>query len=55
MDNPGLLLKPEMYANVEFCVNVPAQLTVPADAVLDAGERKTVFVDRGMASSSRGK
>jgi RND family efflux transporter MFP subunit len=47
MDNPGLLLKPDMYANVEFQVNFPAQLTVPADAVLDAGERKTVFVDRG--------
>ena len=47
MDNPGLILKPEMYANVEFQVNLPVQLSVPADAVLDAGERKTVFVDRG--------
>ncbi|MBZ5582491.1 MAG: efflux RND transporter periplasmic adaptor subunit [Acidobacteriia bacterium] len=47
MDNPGLILKPDMYANVEFHVNIPAQLTVPVDAVLDAGERKTVFVDRG--------
>jgi RND family efflux transporter MFP subunit len=47
MDNPALALKPEMYANVEFRVNLPAKLTVPADAVLDAGERKTVFVDRG--------
>lgn len=47
MDNPGLLLKPDMYADVEFRLNIPVQLTVPADAVLDAGERKTVFVDRG--------
>lgn len=47
MDNPGLLLKPDMYANVEFQLNIPVQLTVPADAVLNAGERKTVFVDRG--------
>jgi RND family efflux transporter MFP subunit len=47
MDNPALLLKPDMYATVEFHVDVPAQLTVPADAVLNAGERKTVFVDRG--------
>lgn len=47
LDNPGLLLKPEMYATVEFRVNIPAALTVPADAVLDAGERKTVFIDRG--------
>jgi RND family efflux transporter MFP subunit len=47
MDNPGLILKPDMYANVEFQVNFPVQLTVPAEALLDAGERKTVFVDRG--------
>jgi RND family efflux transporter MFP subunit len=47
MDNPNLLLKPDMYATVEFKVNIPVQLTVPADAVLNAGERKTVFVDRG--------
>ncbi len=47
MDNPGVLLKPDMYAAVEFNVSIPAQLTVPADAVLNAGDRKTVFVDRG--------
>ncbi len=47
MDNPGLTLKPEMYVNVDFTVNLPVQLSVPADAVLDAGERKTVFIDRG--------
>jgi len=47
LDNPGLVLKPDMYADVELRVNLPIQLTVPADAVLDAGERKTVFVDRG--------
>jgi len=47
MDNPGLVLKPDMYADVEFRVNLPVQLTVPAEAVLDSGERKTVFVDRG--------
>src|ERR1019366_671513 len=47
MDNPGLILKPDMYADAEFRVNMPVQLTVPAEAVLDAGDRKTVFVDRG--------
>lgn len=47
MDNPGLRLKPDMFANVEFHVNMPVRLTVPVDAVLDAGERKTIFVDRG--------
>ena len=47
MDNPSVMLKPDMYADVEFRVNIPSTLTVPADAVLNAGERKTVFVDRG--------
>ncbi len=47
MENPGVLLKPDMYADVEFQVIIPAKLTVPADAVLNAGERKTVFIDRG--------
>ena len=47
MDNPGVLLKPDMYADVDFMVNIPSKLTVPADAVLNAGERKTVFIDRG--------
>jgi RND family efflux transporter MFP subunit len=47
MNNPGLMLKPDMYADVEFRVNIPSALTVPADAVLNAGERKTVFIDRG--------
>jgi RND family efflux transporter MFP subunit len=47
MDNPGLMLKPDMYADVEFRVNIPSTLMVPAEAVLNAGDRKTVFVDRG--------
>lgn len=47
VDNPGLGLKPEMYVAVDFRVASAAALTVPAEAVLDAGERKTVFVDRG--------
>jgi len=47
MDNPALLLKPDMYADVELRVNLPSTLTVPAEAVLDAGERKSVFIDRG--------
>src|SRR5450755_3998770 len=47
MDNPGVMLKPDMYADVDFLVNIPSKLTVPADAVLNAGERQTVFIDRG--------
>ena len=47
MDNPGVLLKPDMYADVELLVNIPSKLTVPAEAVLNSGDHKTVFIDRG--------
>ncbi len=47
LDNPGLLLKPEMFADVEFRISSSARLAVPAEAVLDSGRTKTVFVDRG--------
>ncbi|WP_321476602.1 efflux RND transporter periplasmic adaptor subunit [uncultured Paludibaculum sp.] len=46
-ENPGLLLKPDMFVDVDFAVSSPRRVSVPADAVLDAGLRKTVFVDRG--------
>jgi RND family efflux transporter MFP subunit len=46
-DNPGLRLKPDMYVDVEFRVEMPRRVTVPAGAVLDSGLKKTVFVDRG--------
>src|SRR5262249_44038798 len=44
-NNPGMRMKPEMFVNVEFAVATTAKLTVPAEAVLDAGDRQTVFVD----------
>jgi RND family efflux transporter MFP subunit len=45
--NPDLKLKPDMFVNVEFRIALPEHVTVPADAVLNTGLRKTVFVDRG--------
>jgi Cu(I)/Ag(I) efflux system membrane fusion protein/cobalt-zinc-cadmium efflux system membrane fusion protein len=45
--NPGLRLKPGMFVNVEFGVATTPQLAVPADAVVDTGERQMVFVDLG--------
>jgi Cu(I)/Ag(I) efflux system membrane fusion protein len=45
--NPGLKLKPEMFANLEIHVDYGTKLTVPPDAVLDAGETKIVFVAKG--------
>lgn len=46
-ENPGMLLKPDMFVDVEFQVGMPARVTVPVEAVLDSGLRRTVFVDRG--------
>jgi RND family efflux transporter MFP subunit len=46
-DNPGYTLRPEMFVDVEFPVTMPPALTVPVDAVLDSGLKKTVYVDRG--------
>ncbi len=45
--NPGLKLKPEMFADIEIHVDYGTRLTVPADAVLDAGDTKIVFVAKG--------
>ncbi|MBI4860419.1 MAG: efflux RND transporter periplasmic adaptor subunit, partial [Candidatus Riflebacteria bacterium] len=47
LDNPGYLLRPDMFVDVEFALTLPPALTVPADAVLDSGLKCTVFVDRG--------
>jgi RND family efflux transporter MFP subunit len=46
-DNPGYVLRPDMFVDLEIPVRMPPSLNVPAEAVLDAGTRKTVFVDRG--------
>src|SRR4029453_10817533 len=45
--NPQSALKPGMFVDVEFPVSLPPALVVPADAIVDSGRRKTVFVDRG--------
>ena len=47
LDNPDDLLRPDMFVDVELHADMPAALTVPADAIVDSGLRKTVFVDRG--------
>jgi RND family efflux transporter MFP subunit len=48
--NPQRALKPGMFVDVEFPVALPATLIVPADAIVDSGLRKTVFVECGNGS-----
>ena len=45
--NPGVVLKPGMYVNVDIDVSLGRQLTIPASAVLQSGQQAIAFVDRG--------
>ena len=45
--NPGLLLRSDMFVDVEIPIQLAPGISVPADAVLDSGRRQTVFVDLG--------
>lgn len=47
LDNEKLLLKPDMWATIEFDVTLGEALTIPASAVIDAGKRYIAFVDKG--------
>jgi RND family efflux transporter MFP subunit len=44
--NPGLVLKPNMLADVELRIAYGRHLAVPSEAVLDSGTVQTVFVAR---------
>ena len=46
-ENLRMTLRPDMFVEVNFSIALPQHVTVPADAVLDSGLKKTVFVDRG--------
>lgn len=45
-DNPGFVLRPDMFVNLEIPLSGPAAIVVPVDAVIDSGLKKTVFVAR---------
>ena len=47
VDNPKFALRPGMFMDVKFPINLPASVNVPAEAILDTGAKKIVFVDRG--------
>ncbi|MEW5874489.1 MAG: efflux RND transporter periplasmic adaptor subunit [Candidatus Zixiibacteriota bacterium] len=44
LDNPGTRLRPGMYADVSVARAGDAMLAVPADALMDGGETRYVFV-----------
>jgi membrane fusion protein, copper/silver efflux system len=45
--NASFALRPDMFVDVELPVKLPSTLHIAADAILDSGVRKTVFVDLG--------
>jgi Cu(I)/Ag(I) efflux system membrane fusion protein len=45
--NPGGLLKPQMFTNVEITVDLGKRLAIPEDAIIDTGTRQIVYVDKG--------
>jgi Cu(I)/Ag(I) efflux system membrane fusion protein len=47
VDNAGRDLKPEMYADVVLRPSLGTGLIVPESAIIDTGDRRIVFVDRG--------
>ena len=47
VDNPMLLLRPDMLVDVELPVRLPPAVTVPLDALVDSGTHARVYVERG--------
>jgi membrane fusion protein, copper/silver efflux system len=47
LSNPHMLLKPQMFANVEMELDLGQALSVPETAILDTGKRQVVYVDSG--------
>lgn len=47
LDNPSLTLRPDMFAEVRIATDAGDRTVVPRSAIVPAGERSIVFVDRG--------
>jgi len=45
--NPGNILRPGMFVDVELPVKMPPAIAVPSEAIIFSGLKKTVFIDLG--------
>jgi Cu(I)/Ag(I) efflux system membrane fusion protein len=45
VDNPDYVLRPDMFVDVKLPIARPRSISVPLDAIVDSGLRKTVFVE----------
>jgi RND family efflux transporter MFP subunit len=48
--NPGIMLKPGMYVDVDMSAPLGRRLVVPSSGVLQAGNRQIAFIDHGQGS-----
>jgi Cu(I)/Ag(I) efflux system membrane fusion protein len=46
VDNPAAVLRPDMFVDVEIATPPRPAIVVPADAIIDSGFTRTVFVER---------
>ena len=47
VNNPDYVLRPDMFVDIELPVSLPETVSVPADAVIETGLKRTVYVDHG--------
>ncbi|RMG68745.1 MAG: efflux RND transporter periplasmic adaptor subunit [Nitrospirae bacterium] len=47
VENPELLLKPNMFTDVTLNIDIGERLVVPEDAVIDTGVKEVVYVHKG--------
>lgn len=50
LSNPGILLKPGMYVDVDINAPLGRRLVIPSSGVLQAGNRQIAFIDHGGGS-----
>ena len=43
--NPDLLLRPDMFVDLEFSTQAPRGVSIPQEAILDSGMQKVVYVE----------
>jgi membrane fusion protein, copper/silver efflux system len=46
-DNPGFILRPDMFVDLELPVKMPPAVVVPSEAIIFSGLKKTIFMDLG--------
>jgi RND family efflux transporter MFP subunit len=49
-NNPGIMLKPGMYVDVDISAPLGRRLVIPSSGVLQAGNRQIAFIDHGQGS-----